>query len=193
MNAPAHLTVYSDSVTSHRGLLLCAGREFPCALGKAGVTGTKREGDLKTPLGRFPLRRLYYRADRLDRPETGLPATALTPDDGWCDDPAHALYNRPVCLPFEASHEPLWRDDHVYDLVVVLGYNDDPPVRGKGSAIFLHVARDDFSGTEGCVALARDDLLAVLSGVGPGSMIEIAPPARPDSLSYTVRHDGIGK
>lgn len=173
MSAPANLVVIPDALTPHRGTLRCGNREFPCSLGKAGVTDEKREGDLKTPLGRFPLRRVYYRADRLDRPETDLPTEALTPEDGWCDDPAHNLYNRPVRLPFAGHHEKLWRDDPVYDLIVVLGHNDDPPVPGKGSAIFLHIARDDFSGTEGCVALARSDLIAVLAEAGPGSMIEI--------------------
>lgn len=127
-----------------------------------------------TPVGSFPLRRLWYRPDIFAAaPETGLPARAIAPADGWCDDPAHRHYNRPVTLPFAASHEKLWRDDSVYDLVVEIGYNDDPPIAGRGSAIFLHLARPDWSGTEGCVALTREDMLAVLKVLGSDSRILI--------------------
>jgi len=139
-----------------------AGRRFRCAIGRGGVTGDKREGDGATPLGRWPLRRVLFRPDRLPPPETRLPIAPLSPDDGWCDDPADDSYNRPVRLPHPARHETLWRDDGLYDVVVVLGHNDDPPVKGRGSAIFLHVARTGYASTEGCVALARDDLLRVL-------------------------------
>ena len=93
---------------------------------------------------------------------------------GWCDDPAHPDYNRQVVLPFAASHEELWREDQIYDLVVVLGYNDDPVIPGKGSAIFLHLAREDFSPTEGCVACARTDLLDLLRTAKPGDALRIA-------------------
>ena len=136
----------------------------------------KREGDGATPVGRFALRRLLYRRDRLPAaPATALPAAVIGRDDGWCDDPGDPAYNRPVRLPYPASHERLWREDGLYDLVVVLGHNDDPPVPGLGSAVFLHVARPDYGPTEGCVALARDDLLVLLEGCGAGTMLEIAP------------------
>ncbi len=135
---------------------------YRCALGPAGVTADKREGDGATPLGCFPLRRLLYRADRLARPETALPVTPLVPEDGWCDDPHAAAYNTQVRLPFAAGHERLWRDDGIYDAIVILGHNDDPPRPGAGSAIFLHVARHDYPPTQGCVALALPDLLTVL-------------------------------
>lgn len=114
------------------------------------------------------------RPSRLPHPETALPVEALIPEAGWCDDPASPLYNLPVLLPFPMSHERLWRDDGVYDLIVVLGYNDAPPVPGKGSAIFLHLARPDYSPTEGCVACAWDDLLALLKTARPGDALEIA-------------------
>jgi len=122
-----------------------------CAIGKGGVIGAalKREGDGASPLGTWEMRRVFYRADRHPRPETGLPCVPLRETDGWCDDPDHRLYNRPVTLPFQASHERLWRDDHVYDLIVELGHNDDPPVPNYGSAIFLHIAKPDYSPTEG--------------------------------------------
>lgn len=153
---------------------LQAGRKrFRCALGKAGVTQDKREGDMATPAGRFPLRRVLYRADRMPPPDTALPVAAIGPQDGWCDAPDDPCYNRLVRLPYAASHERLWREDHVYDVIVVLGHNDDPPEPGRGSAIFMHVARPGYGPTEGCVALARDDLLSVLANCGPGDAITV--------------------
>ena len=153
---------------------------FPCAVGRGGLVGAaaKREGDGATPVGRWALRHLLFRPDR-ERPQTaGLPAVALAPDDGWCDDPGHRAYNRAVKLPFPASHEQMWRDDGLYDLVVVLAHNDAPPVPGRGSAIFLHCARADFGATEGCVALAHDDLRRVLREAGPGDAVRVEDSAR---------------
>jgi L,D-peptidoglycan transpeptidase YkuD (ErfK/YbiS/YcfS/YnhG family) len=152
-----------------------AGHDVRCSLGRGGVTGAKnkREGDGATPLGRWPMRQVLYRADRLPKPRTGLPAVALSPRTGWCDDPAHRLYNRQVELPFPANHEKLWREDHIYDLILVLGYNDAPVIPGKGSAIFLHVARPDFSPTEGCVACGQQDLVDLLKAAGPGDELAI--------------------
>ncbi len=146
-------------------------RVWPCAIGPGGVTPDKREGDAATPIGCFALRRVLYRPDHIARPATDLPAAALQPEDGWCDDPDDPAYNRPVRLPYPASHERLWRDDGIYDVIVVLGHNDDPPVPGQGSAIFLHVARPDYGPTAGCVALARADLLTVLREAGPGARV----------------------
>ncbi len=152
--------------------VLADGRRFRCAIGRGGVVREKREGDGGTPVGVWPMRRLLYRPDRLDGPPaTGLPVRAIDPTDGWCDDPADPNYNRPVALPYPASHETLWREDHLYDLIVVLGHNDDPPVPGAGSAIFLHVAHPDYEPTAGCLALARDDLLSALPHFTPGSRV----------------------
>lgn len=149
-----------------------------CALGRGGVRADKREGDGATPAGRFPLRRVLYRPDRLAAPpETALPCRPLRPADGWCDDPADPRYNRPVDLPYPASHERLWREDEIYDIVGVLGHNDDPVVPGAGSAIFLHVARPDYAPTAGCVALAREDLLRLLSACGPAPVLRVTLPA----------------
>ncbi|MET3664228.1 L,D-transpeptidase family protein [Caulobacter sp. 1776] len=152
------------------------GRILRCAIGKAGVIagGDKREGDNKSPLGTWVLREVRYRPDVYpDGPTTALPVRATRPEDGWCDAPGDPNYNRPVALPYPASAERMWRDDHVYDLVVILGHNDDPPVPGLGSAIFMHLARDGYPGTEGCVALARSDIEAVLAAAKPGDAIEI--------------------
>jgi L,D-peptidoglycan transpeptidase YkuD (ErfK/YbiS/YcfS/YnhG family) len=152
------------------------GRVVRCALGKAGVIAAadKREGDNKSPLGVWTIREVLYRPDVYPNgPKTALPTRAMAPDDGWCDAPGDPAYNRPVKLPYPASAERMWRDDAVYDLVGVLAHNDDPPVPGMGSAIFLHLARDGYPGTEGCVALAREDLEALLAAAGPGDAIEI--------------------
>lgn len=154
------------------------GRTVRCALGKAGVIAAadKREGDNRSPVGVWMIRQVLYRPDVYPNgPTTALPVAAMAPDDGWCDAPGDPAYNRPVKLPYPASAERLWRDDPVYDLVGILAHNDDPPVPGMGSAIFLHLAREDYSGTEGCVALARDDLEALLAMAKPGDAIEIAP------------------
>jgi L,D-peptidoglycan transpeptidase YkuD (ErfK/YbiS/YcfS/YnhG family) len=144
-----------------------------CALGRAGVVENKCEGDGGTPAGLWPLRAALFRRDRLGTLATALPAHPLAPDDGWCDDPADPCYNRMVRLPYPARCERLWRADRLYDIVVPLGYNDDPVVSGAGSAIFLHVARADFAPTEGCAALALGDLLAVLAAVRPGAAVRI--------------------
>lgn len=135
---------------------------YRCAIGRSGVTADKREGDGATPLGAWPLRRLHLRADRIELPPVRLQTRIIRSDDGWCDDPADAAYNRLIKRPYPASHESMWREDGLYDLVGELGYNDAPPVAGLGSAIFLHVAQPGYGPTEGCVALARNDLLEVL-------------------------------
>lgn len=155
------------------GHLEIDGRSYRCALGKGGVTSDKREGDGATPAGIYPLRRAFYRPDKGAPPATGLPLVALAPDDGWCDDPGASAYNLAVKLPCAASHEKMWRDDDLYNVVVEIGYNDAPVVPGKGSAIFMHVARPGYLPTEGCVALAEGDLRAVLARCGPAAVIEI--------------------
>lgn len=134
----------------------------------------KREGDGASPLGVWPLRYVLYRPDRAPAPRTKLDVRPIRQDDGWCDDPAHPAYNQPVQRPFAASHEALWREDGLYDLVVVLGHNDDPPIAPLGSAIFLHLAKPDYAPTEGCIALSRPDLEAVLAAAVAGDALEIA-------------------
>ena len=147
-----------------------------CALGRAGVTPDKREGDHATPAGRFALRGVMYRTDRLEPPPCRLPCRPIAPNMGWCDDPADAQYNTLVFLPHSGRYEDLWREDTVYDVIVVLGFNDRPPVPDRGSAIFMHVARPDYAPTEGCVALALKDLLDLLADCEPESFVTISPP-----------------
>jgi len=157
------------------GRLSWPGGEVAAVCGRAGVRADKREGDGASPAGRFPLIRAFYRPDRLAPPATGLPLQALRPTDGWVDEAADPQYNRLVALPYPASHEEMWREDGLYDLVVLIGYNTDPPVPGRGSAIFLHVMAPDMSPTAGCIAVARDVLAALLGRLGPGSAITIRP------------------
>jgi L,D-peptidoglycan transpeptidase YkuD (ErfK/YbiS/YcfS/YnhG family) len=158
------------------GMLSWPSGSVRAACGKAGVVADKHEGDHASPAGTFPLVSAFYRPDRVTAPKTALPLAALKPSDGWCDDPADPTnYNRLVTLPHAMSHEKLWRADGLYDLVVVIGYNTDPVVPGRGSAIFLHCASPDFAGTEGCIAIARDGLATLLGLLGPGSTITIKP------------------
>jgi len=170
---PAAITVHAD------GWLLFRGRRLRCALGRGGVrpAAEKREGDGATPAGRFPLRRVLYRPDKEKPPGGPLPRAPIAREDGWCDDPRDAAYNRPVRLPYPASAEELWRRDDLYDLVVVLGHNDDPPLPGLGSAIFLHLCRPDFAPTAGCVALPRAELRALLAELPAEAVLEVL--ARP--------------
>lgn len=148
------------------GTLTYRGKRYRCALGKSGLSDAKREGDNATPTGTFPLRMMFYRPDVFPAPPaTKLPLRPLAPDDGWSDDATLPEYNTLVRLPYHGSHEKLWREDRVYDLIVVVGYNDNPPVPGKGSAIFMHVAREGYTPTAGCVALAKEDFLEIFKDV----------------------------
>lgn len=155
------------------GILSLGGVSYQCSLGPSGITNDKREGDGATPAGEFPLRCVMYRPDRMGPPDTSLAVRALSEKDGWCDDPRSGDYNKLISVPFAANHERLWREDHIYDVIVVLGYNDSPPIPGQGSAIFLHVAREGYTPTQGCVALKIDDLLTVLKVCTPGALIRI--------------------
>ena len=143
------------------------------AIGPAGIAVKGGEGDGITPRGIFPVREILYRADRMSAPRTALPLRMIHDNDGWCDAPNDPNYNRLVKLPYPASAENMWRDDHLYDLVAVLGYNDNPVVPGKGSAIFMHLAKPAYSVTQGCVAMARDDLLAAIEQLKPGDQVVI--------------------
>ena len=158
------------------GLLAHRDRLYRCALGKGGLTANKREGDGATPIGRFTVRDLLFRRDRIVAPTTGLASRSINVDAGWSDDPADPAYNREIRRPHRFSHEALYREDGLYDLIVPLGYNDEPPVSGLGSAIFLHVARNDYGPTEGCVAVDRTDLINIIYYLMIGDALVINPP-----------------
>jgi len=158
-----------------RGVLKVGGLAFPCALGRKGCRVRKREGDGATPVGRWRLVAVLYRPDRGRRPPTRLPVRPIRPDDGWCDAPTDRNYNRHVRHPYPASAERLWREDGLYDLVVVLDHNARPRVRGAGSAVFMHLARPGYQPTEGCIALSREHLLRLLQRLGVGASIWVRP------------------
>lgn len=169
--APAFADAPVDIVVTRSRFARVGSLRLRRAVGRGGLVLDKREGDGGTPIGSWPLREVFFRPDRLAMPVTRLPVQPLSPGDGWCDAPGDARYNRPVQLPYPASAEQLWRGDRVYDLIVVVGYNDAPVVPGKGSAIFLHLARAGYTGTAGCIAFARNDLLAILRLVDPRSRV----------------------
>ena len=148
-------------------------RTFPCIIGHKGRTHLKREGDNKSPCGKWKLEKLYFRTDKTPRPAANLRTTALRKTDGWCDAKGHKDYNRPIRLPFAASHETLWRNDEAYDLIVTTNHNQRPRVQGAGSAIFLHIWRKGAIGTEGCVALRAADLRKVLAACSTTTFLVI--------------------
>ena len=164
------LTVRALSLRSTQGVVLLGPLRFPCALGRAGRSASKREGDGATPWGRWVLRRTLYRQDRVARPRAPVPVAAIRPNDGWCDSVGDRNYNRFIRHPYPASAERLWREDRLYDVVVVLGHNDIPRVQGMGSAIFLHVAGPGLTPTEGCIALERRHLVRLLACMRRGGV-----------------------
>ncbi|SFJ93876.1 L,D-peptidoglycan transpeptidase YkuD, ErfK/YbiS/YcfS/YnhG family [Bosea sp. OK403] len=147
------LRVFASVRDRSKGFLVAGGAVFPCALGRSGIVVLKREGDGGTPRAALPLRSVLYRKARLPRPRTLLPLRAITARDAWCDDAGDRRYNRLIARPPGAAEERLQRDDHLYDVIVELGWNDAPVIRGRGSAIFWHLARSGFTPTAGCVAV----------------------------------------
>jgi L,D-peptidoglycan transpeptidase YkuD (ErfK/YbiS/YcfS/YnhG family) len=156
-----------------RGWLTAGGQTVPVALGRGGIRANKREGDGGTPKGTFRPRQLWWRADRHPRPRTFLPVRAIGPQDGWCEDPASHHYNQPIRLDRASSGDRLQRDDHLYDFIVEIDHNTQPRIAGRGSAVFLHLARPDFSPTAGCVSMTRAAMLRLLARLGPDTKIVI--------------------
>jgi len=183
------LTVQADSGDSSLGWAVLGPKRWRCTVGAGGVREDKVEGDAATPAGEFPLRRIYFRNDRLVLPKVRLPARPIGRHDGWCDDPHSPAYNRLVRIPNDSSHEKMWREDGLYDLLVVVGYNDDPPEGEWGSAIFLHMAREDMSPTRGCVAFARADLLELVTLLGPKTRLRVLSLPAADQLPVAATGD----
>lgn len=155
-DGPRNLTalrVFASVHDRRKGFLIAGNTIFPCALGRSGIGTVKREGDGRTPRAELPLRSIFYRADRLPRPRTLLPLKRIGPRDAWCDDQTDRRYNRLIDRPSGEAEERLQREDHLYDVIVELGWNDRPVQRGRGSAIFWHLARAGFTATAGCVAV----------------------------------------
>ena len=146
---------------------------YTCAIGKNGVSSHKKEGDGCTPLGEYSLGNIYFREDRVVLPDVELSKVIIDQNTGWCDDINSNDYNRPITLPFKYSAERLYREDNVYDIICVINYNLESVIKGKGSAIFMHIATDSYSGTEGCIALKQDDLIQILSQINLKTKINI--------------------
>ena len=173
MNRLPRIIVAATGSAPHRGLLTAGSLTVPCALGRSGIAGRKREGDGATPQGTWRPVAVYWRADRWARPATSLPIRPLKPADGWCDDPTDRRYNRPVSLPYAGHHERLWRADRLYDVIVVLDTNLAHPRKGAGSAIFLHLAGKGFPPTEGCIAVAPDAMRRLIARLDARTVIDV--------------------
>ena len=156
-----------------RGWLSGGGLAIPVALGRGGILANKREGDGGTPRGTFHPRQLWWRADRHKRPRTLLPVRAIEPEDAWCEDPNDRHYNRPMRLPADRGGDRLRRADHLYDFIVEIDHNSTPRIAGRGSAVFLHLARTNFAPTAGCVSMTRAAMLHLLRRLSPKTKIVI--------------------
>jgi L,D-peptidoglycan transpeptidase YkuD (ErfK/YbiS/YcfS/YnhG family) len=167
------VTVRAAAGQRTRGWLIAERHAIPVAFGSSGIKADKREGDGGTPRGTFHPLRLWWRADRHPRPPTLLPVRAIAPGDAWCEDPSERHYNQPVRLDPNQRGDRLWRDDHLYDFIVEIDHNTNPRVAGRGSAVFFHLARPDFSSTAGCVAMTRNAMLQLLKQLGPETRIVI--------------------
>jgi L,D-peptidoglycan transpeptidase YkuD (ErfK/YbiS/YcfS/YnhG family) len=165
------LNVRALSPRARSGILIAGNLCVPCSLGRSGRSWRKREGDGATPRGEWPLRQILVRPGiRIGCPVKSRPTRA---SDGWCDDPGDRNYNRPVKLPYPASHEALWRDDELYHVIVVLGFNDRPRRRGGGSAVFFHLSDPMGRPTAGCVGVSRKDMMKLLPLLGPNTRMKI--------------------
>jgi L,D-peptidoglycan transpeptidase YkuD (ErfK/YbiS/YcfS/YnhG family) len=169
----SRITVRRKPGDSRRGWLTAGTLTVPVALGRDGIKANKREGDGGTPRGAFQLRRLWWRADKHPRPLTSLPARRIGPTDGWCEDPTDRRYNRPIKVPAHAIGDRLARKDNLYDFIVEIDHNTRPRVTRRGSAVFIHAARDNFAPTAGCVALELNTLRRLLSRLSPRTKIVI--------------------
>ena len=156
-----------------RGWLTAAGLTLPVALGRGGIKADKWEGDGGTPRGTFRPRQLWWRADRHPRPKTHLPIRAIRREDAWCEDPSSRHYNQPMRLAGDGGGDRLTRADHLYDFIIEIDHNTSPRVAGRGSAVFLHLARPDFSPTAGCISMTQSAMLRLLERLGPQTKIVI--------------------
>jgi L,D-peptidoglycan transpeptidase YkuD (ErfK/YbiS/YcfS/YnhG family) len=172
-DALSRVTVRRKPGNSRRGVLMAGPLALPVALGRGGVKANKREGDGATPRGTFRLKRLWWRAGRHPRPATLLPAQRIMPDDGWCEDPSDRHYNQRIKVPPKSKADRLARQDNLYDFIIELDHNTRPRVAGRGSAVFIHVARPGFGPTAGCVALDIGALRRLLARLGPQTKIMV--------------------
>ena len=161
-------------IVKKSGYLKYKNFKYRCALGKAGVNKKIKEGDGITPKGVFKITKIYYRADKIKIIKTNIKKIKITKNMGWCDDPVSRFYNQQIKLPSKFSHEKLYRNDDLYDLVAVLNYNTNPVIKNKGSAIFMHIAKISYKKTEGCIALKKDDLINILIQIKKNTKISVS-------------------
>jgi len=169
----AAIRVRAAAGNPRRGWLIAGPLAIPVALGRGGILANKREGDGGTPKGQFRPRQLWWRGDRHSRPQTHLPVRAIAPDDAWCEDPRDRRYNQPIWRGPEQGGDKLMRADHLYDFIVEIDHNTRPRIPGRGSAVFLHLARDNFGPTAGCVSMTQSAMLQLLRRLGPRTKIII--------------------
>jgi L,D-peptidoglycan transpeptidase YkuD (ErfK/YbiS/YcfS/YnhG family) len=169
----SRIRIQRSAGNPRRGWLTAGGQTIPVALGRGGIRANKREGDGGTPKGTFRPRQLWWRADRHPRPHTFLPVRRIRPEDAWCEDPQSRHYNQPVRLDRDHGGDRLKRDDHLYDFIVEIDHNNSPRIAGRGSAVFLHLARENFSPTAGCVSMTKGAMLRLLQRLGPQTKIMI--------------------
>ena len=160
-------------IVKKSGYLKCKNLKFRCALGKAGVNKKIKEGDNITPKGIYKIIKIYYRPDKIRKIKTLIKKIKIKKNMGWCDDPKSDFYNKQIKLPTKLSHEKLYRNDDLYDLIAVLNYNINPIVKNKGSAIFLHIAKKSYKKTNGCIALKKKDLINIISKIKKNTKIKI--------------------
>ena len=160
-------------IVKKSGYLKYKNFKYRCALGKGGVNKKIKEGDNITPKGVFKITKIYYRADKIKIIKTNIKKIKITKNMGWCDDPLSRFYNRQIKLPSKFSHEKLHRNDDLYDLIAVINYNTNPIIKNKGSAIFIHVAKNSYRKTRGCIALKKKDLINILTKIKKNTKIKI--------------------
>ena len=156
-----------------RGILRYRGKTLPVALGRGGIAANKTEGDGTTPYGCFHPLRVWWRADRMTRPRTSLPVRRIAQGDAWCEDPDDRRYNRPFAMAKDAKGDRLRRDDHLYDLFIEIDHNTRPRVANRGSAVFIHLAREGLKPTAGCIAMPLADLRRLVARLDRDSVIYI--------------------
>ena len=171
MRAQTAITVARAPFDRARGILRYRGKSHPVALGRGGIKANKFEGDGATPRGAFRPLRLWWRADRMPRPKTSLPVRRIAKSDAWCEDPCDRRYNRPIALADGAAADRLWRDDHIYDLIVEIDHNTKPRIAKRGSAVFIHLAREGLQPTAGCIAMPLEELKRLVALLSKDSVI----------------------
>ncbi len=160
-------------IVKKSGYLKYKNLKFRCTLGKGGIKKKIIEGDNITPKGTFKIIKIYYRPDKIKKIKTLIKKIKIKKNMGWCDDPNSDFYNKQIKLPTKLSHEKLYRNDNLYDLIAVLNYNTNPIIKNKGSAIFMHIGKDSYKKTKGCIALKKEDLLKIISKIKKNTKIKI--------------------